>query len=93
LHLVDIKMGQGLRIVEQDAFPCLIEHKRPMHEGAIHLEEASKELARKRRHVQNPLFEDENGVITIQDKVFEPSLFILHDDHTLSRMLIDNREL
>ena len=36
LHLVDIKMGQGQRIVEQDAFPCLIEHKGPMHEGAIH---------------------------------------------------------
>jgi hypothetical protein len=79
--------------MQEDAFPYLIEHKRPRYEGAMHLEEASKELARRRRHVQNPLFEDENGVITIQDKVCEPSLFILHDDHTLRRMLIDNREL
>ena len=93
LHFIEINVGQRQRLMQEDAFPCLIEHKRPMHEGAIHLEEASKELARKPRHVQNPLFEDENGVITVQDKVFEPSLFILHNDHTLSGMLIDNREL
>jgi hypothetical protein len=33
------------------------------------------------------------SVFTVQDKVFEASLFILHDDNTLSRILIDNCEL
>ena len=61
-----IKVGKRQRIVQEDAFPCLIEHKRPVHQGAIHLEEASKECARRRRHVQNPLVEDENRVLTIQ---------------------------
>jgi hypothetical protein len=79
--------------MEKDAFPCLIAHKRPVHEGAIHLEEASKELARNCRHVQNPLFEDEQGVITMQDKVFETSRFIVHDNHPLRRILIENREV
>jgi hypothetical protein len=64
-----------------------------MHEGAIHLEEASKEFARRRRHLQNPLFEDENGILTIHDKVFEASLLVLHNDNALGRVLSDNREL
>jgi hypothetical protein len=93
LHCIDINVGQRQRIMQEDAFPCLIEHTHPVHEGAIHLEEASKERARTRRHVQNPLYADAHGAITMQDKVFEASLFILHDDNTLGRMLIDNREV
>jgi hypothetical protein len=42
LHFIEIKVRQRQRIMQEDAFPCLIEHKRSMHEGAIHLEEASK---------------------------------------------------
>jgi hypothetical protein len=79
--------------MQEDAFSCLIEHKGPMHQGAIHLEEASKEIARRRRHLQNPLFADENGVLTIHDKMFDAPLFILHNDNALGTVLIDNREL
>jgi hypothetical protein len=86
-------MGKCQRIVEQDAFPCLIEHKGPLHQGAIHLEEASKECARTRRYLQNPLGEDEHGVLTIHVKMFDASLLVLHNDNALGRVLSDNREL
>ena len=80
LHFIDINVGQRQRIMQENTFPCLIEHKRPVHQGAIHLEEASKELARTHRHVQNPLFEEEHGVITIQDKALpSKSLWQLWD--------------
>ena len=93
LHFIDIKLGKCQRIVEEDAFPCLIEHKSPMHHRAIHLEEASEQLTRMRWHVHNDLCKDENGVLTIKDEVFEASLFVLHDDNTLGRVLMDYRQL
>ena len=33
------------------------------------------------RHVQNPLCEDEKGILTIHDKMFEASLLVLHNDN------------
>ena len=93
LHLINIKVGKRQRIVEEDAFPCLIDHKSPVHHRAIHLEEASEQLARMRWHVHNNLFEDKNRVLTIKDEVFDASLFVLHNDNTLGRVLMDYREL
>jgi hypothetical protein len=59
----------------------------------MHLEEASQELARPRRHVQHPRFADAQGGRTMQEKACEASLFIVHDDHTLGRILLESRAL
>jgi hypothetical protein len=35
LHFIAIQVGQHQRIMQEKAFPCLIEYKRPMHEGSF----------------------------------------------------------